>query len=113
MVKYVFSIPLSNAAVERLFSILLNLWTDERNRLSMDVVKAEICCSINLKKSFLDFAEWVKSAVDSGSCTRLQKVLFQEEKSKMINDCISSFLVAFDLKKRPLFFSLHEVLQNP
>jgi hypothetical protein len=30
-------------------------------RLSMDVVKAEICCMINLKKSCLEFAEWIKN----------------------------------------------------
>jgi hypothetical protein len=61
LVKYVFSIPISTAAVERLFSIMLNLWTNERNRLSMEVVKAEICCRIHFKKSCLEFAEWIKN----------------------------------------------------
>jgi hypothetical protein len=27
----------------------------------MDVAKAEICCSINFKKSWLEFAEWSKN----------------------------------------------------
>jgi hypothetical protein len=43
-----------------IISIMFNVWTDERNRLSMNVVKAEICCRVNLKKSCSEFAEWVK-----------------------------------------------------
>lgn len=36
------SIPISNAIVERVFSLMGNLWTDERNCLSVDMVKAEL-----------------------------------------------------------------------
>jgi hypothetical protein len=43
-----------------IISIILDLWNDERNRLSMNVVKAHSCCKVNFKKSCSEFAEWVK-----------------------------------------------------
>ncbi|KAL4104819.1 hypothetical protein QTP88_020095 [Uroleucon formosanum] len=39
----IFSIPISNAFVERVFSLMGNLWSDERNRLSVEMVKSELC----------------------------------------------------------------------
>lgn len=47
IVQYVLSIPVSNAFTERVFSIMGNVWTDNRNRLDVDVVKSEIQCKIN------------------------------------------------------------------
>ncbi|XP_060548947.1 uncharacterized protein LOC132712220 [Pantherophis guttatus] len=42
--QYCASIPVSNANVERIFSVMGNLWTDERNRLLVSV-RNGICCS--------------------------------------------------------------------
>ncbi|GFX27703.1 hypothetical protein TNCV_2129441 [Trichonephila clavipes] len=33
------SVPVSNAFVERIFSVMGNVWTDERNRLAVNTVK--------------------------------------------------------------------------
>ena len=43
IVQYVMSVPVSNVTVERNFSVMVNVWTDERNRLGVDSVKSELC----------------------------------------------------------------------
>uniref|UniRef100_H3AQJ8 HAT C-terminal dimerisation domain-containing protein n=1 Tax=Latimeria chalumnae TaxID=7897 RepID=H3AQJ8_LATCH len=55
IIQYVFSVPCTNAFVERVFSVLGNLWTDERNRLGVGLVKSELCIRYNLKYSCLEF----------------------------------------------------------
>jgi hypothetical protein len=42
-----FCIPIANDYVERIFSVIKNLWTDERNRMSINLVKSEICIRFN------------------------------------------------------------------
>ncbi|GFV49939.1 putative DD41D transposase [Trichonephila clavipes] len=39
IVQFVSSVPVSNAFVERIFSVMGNVWTDERNRLAVNTVK--------------------------------------------------------------------------
>jgi hypothetical protein len=46
----VMAIPIVNDFVERIFSVMKNLWTDERNRLSIaqvNQVKAQLCIKFN------------------------------------------------------------------
>ncbi|GFV36662.1 dimer_Tnp_hAT domain-containing protein [Trichonephila clavipes] len=40
IVQFVCSVPVSNAFVERIFSVMGNVWTDERNRLAVNTVKS-------------------------------------------------------------------------
>ncbi len=49
------SIPVSNASVERVFSIMGNIWTDERNRLTVDTVRSELTIFFNLPYTCTDF----------------------------------------------------------
>ncbi len=41
--------------MERIFSIMYNLWSDERNRLSVKMVRAEICTKINYSMTCSEF----------------------------------------------------------
>ncbi|CAG5038746.1 unnamed protein product [Parnassius apollo] len=43
LVQHVCSIPVSNAFVERIFNVMGNIWTNERNRLGLETVKSELC----------------------------------------------------------------------
>ncbi|GFX54488.1 dimer_Tnp_hAT domain-containing protein [Trichonephila clavipes] len=40
IVQFVCSVPVSNAFVERIFSVMGNVWTDERNSLAVNTVKS-------------------------------------------------------------------------
>ena len=55
IMQYVLAIPVSNAHVERVFSVMNALWSDARNRMSTELVKAEICVQMNLKITCEDF----------------------------------------------------------
>ena len=59
MINVVLSIPVSNAFVERLFSIMNNLWTDERNQMSTNLVKAELSCRNNYDMSCEEFRQYL------------------------------------------------------
>jgi hypothetical protein len=45
--------------VERIFSVMYNLWSDERNRLSVKMVKAEICTKTNYSMTCSEFKNFV------------------------------------------------------
>jgi len=47
IVGKILSIRISNAFVERVFSLMENLLSEESNRLSVEMVKSELCVKIN------------------------------------------------------------------
>ena len=51
LVSIVFSMPVSNAFVERVFSLVLTQWTKERNNLSEKTVKSILQVKVNLEVS--------------------------------------------------------------
>ncbi len=53
------AIPIGNDFVERIFSIMHNLWSDKSNRLSVKVVKAEICTKVNYSMTCSEFNNFV------------------------------------------------------
>lgn len=67
--QYCASIPVSNASVERIFSVMGNVWTDERNRLHVNSVRSELCIFFNIpyfgieiKNIFHENKELIKAA---------------------------------------------------
>lgn len=60
IIECLFAIPISNAYVERVFSIMKNM-SDERNSLDINMIKAEICIKLNYSMSCLAFANYVKT----------------------------------------------------
>jgi hypothetical protein len=56
IVETVLSKPISNDTVERVFSLIKRIWTDDRNSMKTDLVKAEICINFNYSMSCPDFA---------------------------------------------------------
>lgn len=61
IVSKILSVPVSNAFPERIFSLMSNLWTDERNKMRVDLVKAELCTKINFNMSCQKFADFLES----------------------------------------------------
>jgi hypothetical protein len=60
IVETVLAIPIGNDFVERVFSHLHKLWRDDRNLLSINLIKAEICIKNNFNMNCLEFKEFVK-----------------------------------------------------
>uniref|UniRef100_H3B709 HAT C-terminal dimerisation domain-containing protein n=1 Tax=Latimeria chalumnae TaxID=7897 RepID=H3B709_LATCH len=59
LVQFMMSIPVSNSFTERVFSRMGNAWTNERHRLEVDVVKAELQCKLNFDMSCSEVYEYV------------------------------------------------------
>ena len=67
------SIPGSNANVERIFSVMEIVWTDERNHLCVESVKSELCTFFNIPHYYTEFKDAISKnkvplkAVESNS----------------------------------------------
>lgn len=57
----IFSIPISNTFVECVFSLMGNLWTDERNCLSVKIVKSELCVKLNYNMNCQEYLHFLKN----------------------------------------------------
>lgn len=55
--QFAMCLPGTNAPVERIFSIMNNTWTDERNRMSLDTLKALLITRVNIHVSCSEFYE--------------------------------------------------------
>lgn len=64
VVSIIFSIPCTTAYVERVFSLMTNKWTDTRNRASVNLIKSEICMSLNFDYSCTEFFNFVLGESD-------------------------------------------------
>lgn len=59
IVRCILSIPVNNSYVEGIFSIMNNVWSDERNRLKVESVKTEICTKLNYKINCGEFYKYI------------------------------------------------------
>jgi len=59
IVGRVLSIPVSNAFVERIFSMMGQCWTDDRNRMRSELVKAELMVKINFGMPCANFYDFL------------------------------------------------------
>ncbi|XP_015263080.1 PREDICTED: uncharacterized protein LOC107107313 [Gekko japonicus] len=59
LVSFVLSIPVSNTFCEKIYSLMAQLWSKDRNRLSDSVVKAELQVQLNFNISCADFHEFL------------------------------------------------------
>ena len=61
VVSYVLSLPGSNAFPERIFSLMNAKWCDDRNRMSIELVKAELQVFANFNDDCHSFHSFVAS----------------------------------------------------
>ncbi len=55
------AIPIGNHYVDRVFSIMKKVWTDERNRLNIKMIQLEICIKMNFFLNCHQFKSFVEN----------------------------------------------------
>ena len=73
LVSFVLSIPVSNANCERVFSIMNALWTNSRNKLNFNLVKAELMMKMNFHMSCNEFYDFISKDKDLLKAAKSQK----------------------------------------
>lgn len=71
--EFIFSIPHSNAATERLFSLMFNSWRDDRNKLCLENVECELQVKTNYKLNCEEFYDFLGTAQGIKICQQVQK----------------------------------------
>ena len=80
-----FSIISSNAGVERVYSIMGNIWREERNRLLPETVKAELQIKIDYNLSSEEFYISIKQNNKLlAACISNKNIIFIEHYKLMI-----------------------------
>lgn len=89
---FVLSIPTSNAFCKRVFSQLNSLWTKERNRMSMDLIKSELQTRINVDESCSEMLSLLQSS-DGEKLIKLAKPSDKYFKKWSIRNFIFMFFI--------------------
>ncbi|XP_036332659.1 uncharacterized protein LOC118749947 [Rhagoletis pomonella] len=58
-IAFIYSIPLSNAFCEKVFSILNDLYSKDRNKMAIDLIKAELVIRLNIDENCKTFIEFL------------------------------------------------------
>lgn len=61
VVEYIFCLPGSSAPVERAFSIMNNIWSEERGKMAESTVKGLMICKLNIELSCSEFYDKIKN----------------------------------------------------
>jgi hypothetical protein len=64
LVAKILSLPISNAHVERIFfdTWPFDTWTDRRNRMRVELVKAKLCTKFNFDMTCADFLDFLNKS---------------------------------------------------
>lgn len=61
IVSYILCLPGTSAAVERIFSLINDVWSSEKSRISIDTLKKILVVRYNMKMTCLEFYDFLKS----------------------------------------------------
>ena len=59
-ISFVLSVPPSNAYTERVFSLMNHAWSENRNRLTVSMVKSELQVRLNFNLSCIEFKSFIE-----------------------------------------------------
>ena len=65
IIEFIFSIPVSNASSERIFSLFGQSYTDVRNKMGIDLIKSELLTKYNIKKTCVEFKKYISLPINN------------------------------------------------
>lgn len=84
IVQFALALPGSNATVERVFSIMNDLWTEDKSQMTADTVKSVLTVRVNLAMSCADFHQKIKCN------NKLLKAVHSSSKYKWSQDKVTA-----------------------
>jgi hypothetical protein len=63
IVQFALALPATNAPVERVFSLMNDLWSDGKSRMGHETVSSMLLVRVNLPMSCVDFHEKIKNNI--------------------------------------------------
>lgn len=64
IVSYIYCLPGTSATVERIFSLMNNIWSQEKSRLAVPTIQSILYVTYNIDSSCIDFYKTLKSKPD-------------------------------------------------
>jgi hypothetical protein len=61
LVQFALALPGTNAPIERVFSLMNDMWTDAKTQLTTETLKSMLITTVNISSPCLDFHELIKS----------------------------------------------------
>lgn len=58
IVEFCLCLPGSNAPIERVFSILNNVWTNEKNNMKIETIRSILICKCNYELNCIEFKNY-------------------------------------------------------
>lgn len=80
IVSKAFSIPTGQASIERIFSLMNMYWSDNRNRCTLDLIKAELAIKTNFTMTCSEFNEFLNKNVNKEQSKALIAAARSQEK---------------------------------
>ena len=76
LVQFALALPGTNVPIERVFSLMNDMWTDAKTQLTTETLKSMLITTVNISSPCLDFHELIKSNI------RLLKSIHGSQKYK-------------------------------
>lgn len=80
IVEYILCLPATTASVERTFSSINKMWTEEKSQLSIETLKSMVVVKHNFDFSCVEFFNYIKKKPD------LLKAIASKQKYKLITE---------------------------
>uniref|UniRef100_A0A0K8VZT2 HAT C-terminal dimerisation domain-containing protein n=1 Tax=Bactrocera latifrons TaxID=174628 RepID=A0A0K8VZT2_BACLA len=60
IISYILSLPVTSATVERVFSLINQIWNDEKSQIKIETLRALLYVRYNIKMTCKEFFEFLK-----------------------------------------------------
>jgi hypothetical protein len=96
IVQFALALPGTNAPVERVFSLMNDMWTEDKSQMASETVESILLVRVNINMSCIDFHKKIKGNTNLLQCVHSSSKYkwFQRKKAKAAASAIASATAA-------------------